>query len=132
MEDAYISRIHEPGKIVANYTEAAFRKDNLNFIVLRDRREGTLMGTKHGTSVYARGKPMQVFLTVPSFEIHGEVRHQGQASPSNVLVQSLGQFQPLYNAEASAAIHPDIRYNGDLILVRKEHVGIFCLAHHKT
>ena len=40
IQDAYVSRINEPGDLIASYQIAAFRKDNINFIVLQDRRDG--------------------------------------------------------------------------------------------
>lgn len=126
MEDAYISRVHEPGKIISNYSDVVFRKDNINFIILQDRREGTV--TSAGRSIFARGRPLQVFLTVPAFEIQGEVLHDGRVEPNVVLVQTLGHFQPIFQATASAALFPEISYTGDLILVQKSSIGIFCLA----
>ena len=132
LEDAYISRIHEPGKIIANYEEASFRKDNLNFVVLQDRREGTSMGTTHGRSIFARGQPIEVFITVPSFEIRGEAMHDGKRTPTAILVNTLGNFQPIFKAEASASLYPDISYTGDLILVHKGQIGIFCLISSRT
>lgn len=131
LKDAYISRIHEPGKIVGSYAEASFRKHNINFIVLQDRRDGAAMGAAHGRSLFARGRPLPVFLTTPSFEISGTVMHDGQTAPSTILVHTLGHFQPVFEAEACAALFPQVTYRGDLILVQKESVGIFCLAHHK-
>jgi len=130
IEDAYVSRIHEPGKIVANYSEASFRKANINFIILNDRRDGTVMGTAHARSIYSRGRPVEVFLTVPSFEIAGEVMHDGKAEPAAILVHTLGHFQPVFRATASAALYPDISYTGDLFLVYKDRIAIFCLKSH--
>ena len=131
LEDAYVSRIHEPGKIVGSYSEASFRKRNINFIILQDRRDGTVMGTAHGRSIFARGRPIPVFLTIPSFEIVGSVIHDGQTAPSTILVHTLGHFQPIFDAVACAALFPHVTYSGDLILVQKDYVGIFCLARNK-
>ena len=132
MEDAYLSRIHEPGKIVDSYAEVSFRKSNINFIILQDRRQGAAQGSSHARALFSRGKPIQIFLTVPSFEIHGEVMHDGRISPSVILVHTLGQFQPVFEGTASAALFPDISYSGDMILVQKSLIGIFCLARHKS
>ncbi len=132
MEDAYISRIIKPGEIVASYDIVAFRKDNINFIVLQDRRDGIPVGTQHGRSVFVRGRAYPTFLTVPSFEIKGEIHHDGQLSPRAVLVSSMGRFQPVFVATASASLYPDISYSGDLILVHKERIGIFCLQESRT
>ena len=131
LEDAYISRIDQPGKIVANYNICAFRKSNINFIVLQDRREGVPVGTQHGRSVYTRGREIKAFVTVPSFEIQGILYHDGQLSPRAILVQALGQFQLIFEAKASASLYPDISYSGDLILIHKERIGIFCLEPNK-
>ncbi|MCP5094279.1 MAG: hypothetical protein GY943_01870 [Chloroflexi bacterium] len=132
LEDAYISRIHEPGTIVASYSKAAFRKDNLNFIVLQDRREGIAVGTQHGRSVFTRGRPISAFVTVPSFEIKGEINFEGKPDPKDILVKSMGSYQPVFDAKASASLYPDISYSGDLILVHKDRIGIFALDFNKN
>lgn len=132
LEDAYISRINNPGAIITNYSICAFRKDNINFIVLTDRRDGIPVGTQHSRSVFVRGRPINTFLTVPSFEIKGETYHEGTPSPRSILVQSLGKFQPIFGAVASASLYPTISYSGDLILVHKDRIGIFCLDINKS
>ena len=131
LEEAYISRIHEPGKIVGSYAQASFRKRNINFVILQDRRDGTTTSGAQGRALFSRGRPIHVFLTTPSFEIEGTVMHDGQTAPSTILVHTLGHFQPVFDAEACAALFPQVTYRGDLILVQKEYVGIFCLSHHK-
>jgi hypothetical protein len=65
---------------------------------------------------------------VPSFEIHGEIMYEGKPTPGAVLTQSIGRFQAVFAAEASASLFPDISYSGDLIMVLKDRVGIFCLG----
>lgn len=131
IQDAYISRIHDPGDIVASYQTAAFRKDNINFILLQDRREGVAVGTAHGRSIFTRGRPIPVFITVPSFEIVGEVIHDGKPSVPDILIHSVGNFQSIFAAKASASLHPKISYSGDLILVHKDRIGVFCLDLHR-
>lgn len=131
IQDAYVSRINQPGDIVTNYKIAAFRKDNINFIVLQDRRDGIPVGTQHGRSVFTKGRPTAIFLTIPSFEIHGEIMHEGKLSPREILVQSIGRFQLVFSAKASASLFPNISYSGDLMLVHKDRIGIFCLDHNK-
>lgn len=127
LQEAYISRIHQPGEIVVHYKVAAFNKDNINYIVLQDRREGIPVGTQHGRSIYTKGRALRVFLTVPSFEISGEIMHDGKVSPRDILVKSSGSYQLIFSAKASASLYPEISYSGDLILVQKERIGIFCL-----
>ena len=132
LQDAYISRIHQPGEIVASYSICAFRKDNINFILLKDRREGIPVGTQHGRSIFTRGRSVGTFLTVPQFEISGEIMHEGKLAPREILVQSIGKFQLVFDARATASLVPEISYSGDLILVHKEKIGIFCLTLNET
>lgn len=132
IKNAYISRINKPGEIVTNYNIAEFRKDNINFIVLQDRRVGIPVGTQHGRSIFTRGRPVPAFLTVPSFEIVGEIIHEGKATPRDIMVKSTGHYLLVFSAQASASLYPEIAYSGDLIMVSKERIGLFCLGFNET
>ena len=127
IQDAYVSRIQDPGTIVASYKMAAFRKDNINFLLLQDRRDGIPASTTHTRSVFTRGREIPVFVTVPSFEIQGAVIHEGKVTVPDILIQSMGRFQSIFAAKASASIQPDISYSGDLIMVQKDRIGVFCV-----
>ena len=127
LQDAYISRINEPGEIILSYETAAFRKDNINFIILQDRREGVAVGTQHGRSVFTRGRPTQLFVTVPSFEISGTVMYEGSATPQSLVIQSFGSYLMAFDAEAKASVRPELTYSGDLIMIHKDRIGILCL-----
>lgn len=131
IQDAYVSRIHDPGTIVASFKMAAFRKDNINFLLLQDRRDGIPVSTSHARSVFTRGRPIPVFVTVPSFEIQGDVIHDGKVSVPDILIQSMGRFQSIFTAKASASIQPEIYYSGDLIMVQKDRIGVFCVDMQK-
>jgi hypothetical protein len=128
LEDAYVSRINTPGEIVTSYATCAFSKSNISFIVLQDRRDGMPSGNALGRSSYNRGRPTEAFMTVPGFEIQGEVLVEGKPSPMMMLAQSVRRYHFVYEGKASAALHPEISYTGDLILVAVRQIGIFCLG----
>ena len=102
LSDVYVSRIHQPGEITANYSECAFRKQNINFIIVQNRREGSSTGSTPPRSKFTRGRPLDVFLAVPAFEIQGTVHYEGSASPmpTSILTHSAGSFQPVLEAKA--------------------------------
>jgi len=125
LEDAYISRINNPGEIVAHYGNAALRKDNILFIILARREDGD---TPKGTGSFLKPVPKQTFLTVPSFEIRGTVETEANAGPREILVQTAGRFIPLYKATAATSLSPKNVFSGKLILVNKEKVEAFCIA----
>ncbi|MFQ5435588.1 MAG: hypothetical protein ACE5FD_11990, partial [Anaerolineae bacterium] len=58
--------------------------------------------------------------------------HDGAVAPREILVQSIGRFQLIFSAKASASLYPDISYSGDLILVHKKRIGVFCLGTNRA
>lgn len=54
--------------------------------------------------------------------------HDGKLAPREILVQSIGRFLLVFSAKASASLYPDISYSGDLILIHKDRIGLFCLG----
>jgi hypothetical protein len=132
LDEAYVSRIDEPARLIAHYATVAFCKENIVFAVLQDRRDGTTIGTSHGPSMLARGRPVQAFVTASVFEVSGEIRVEGKAVPSSILVQTQGHYLPVLSAQAAAALVPDIAYQGDLVLVQKAKIALFCIDPHKS
>lgn len=120
-----VARITNPKKMIATYQSGSFRKDSVNFVILQNRREGLTRGTAANPSIYTRGKPTNIFMTVPSFEIRGEVMREGY-KPSHLLASSPGAFQPIFTASAASLFQPATIFSGDLIMVRKQIVGVFC------
>ena len=84
LEDAYISRINRPGEIVGSYTQCAFRKENINFVISQEVRRSVPRATGF---LSPRQSSVEVFLTVPSFEIKGTVRYEGVMSPVHLLTR---------------------------------------------
>ena len=123
LEDAYISRINSPGEIVAHYSLAAIRKENILFLILARREDGD----PAGVSTLFRPAARRAFLTVRSFELRGTVETEAQASPRDIMIRSVGRFIPLYEATATAALFPDTTFDGSLFLVNKDQVEAFCI-----
>lgn len=132
LESAFISRIYEPGKILGSYSSSPLRKENICFVILQDRRDGISVSSSQTKSLFDQERLQQAFLTVPSFEIYGGVTGSQGGTPTSLLVNSPGRFQLLYDAQACAAQNPEIIYNGDLILVRKDRIGFFSVFSHRN
>ena len=124
LEDAYISRINTPGEIVAHHQVAAIRKDNVLFILLPRIEEGSV---PKGAGGFVRPVTKETFLEIPSFEIRGNVEIEPNASPRDLLVQSIGRFMPVLDATATVALFPQISFGGKLVLVNKERIETLCL-----
>jgi hypothetical protein len=52
----------------------------------------------------------------------------GKPTPGAVLIHSPGRFQAVFAAEAAASLYPEITYSGDLVMVHKDRIGVFCLG----
>lgn len=124
IEDAYISRINTPGEIVAHYEMAAIRKDNILFILLPRIEEGSI---PKGAGGFVRPVSKETLMVIPSFEIKGTVEIEPNASPRDLLIQSIGRFMPLLDATATVSLFPKISFGGKLILVNKERIETLCI-----
>ncbi|MBN1318617.1 MAG: hypothetical protein JXA42_24260 [Anaerolineales bacterium] len=125
LEDTYISRINTPGSIVAHYDFAAIRKENMLFIILPRREDGE---PPKGTGSFLRPVSRMAFITIPSFEIRGQVETEAKASPREILVHTTGRYVPIYDATASVAMSPGITFGGKIILINKEQIEALCIA----
>lgn len=125
VEDAYISRITNPGEIVAHYDQAAMRKENILFIILTRREDGAL---PRSSGSYLESSERSVFLTVPTFEIRGTIETDVKTVPRDILLQIAGRFVPVFEATAALADSPETGFAGRLILVNKERVDAFCVS----
>jgi hypothetical protein len=125
VEDAYISRITDPGEIIAHYDLAAMRKENILFIILSRREDGAL---PRSAGSYLESSERSVFLTVPAFEIRGTIETDVKTAPRDILLQIAGRFVPVHDAKAGLATAPDTGFAGKLILVNKEQIEAFCVS----
>jgi hypothetical protein len=125
VEDAYISRISNPGEIVAHYDLAAMRKENILFIILTRREDGSL---PRSAGSYLESSERAVFLTVPSFEIRGMIETDVKTAPRDILLQIAGRFVPVFEGSAALAEAPDTSFGGKLLLVNKERIESFCVT----
>jgi hypothetical protein len=125
VEDAYISRITDPGEIVAHYNLAAMRKENILFIILTRREDGAL---PRSSGSYLESSERAAFLTVPSFEIRGTIETDVKTAPRDILLQVAGRFVPVFEATAALGATPEIGFGGKLILVNKERIEAFCVS----
>lgn len=125
VQDAYISRLTAPGEIVAHYSLAAMRKENILFIILNRREDGAL---PRSSGSYLESSERTVFLTVPSIEIRGIIETDVKTAPRDILLQVAGRFVPVFEATAVLAGSPETGFGGKLILVNKERIEAFCVT----
>ena len=130
IENAYVSPIQNPADIKASYEVGSLRKDNISMVVLAREEDGLSKASTYGS--YIGYTLRSVFLTVPGFEVRGLLQIGAKVEVRTYLVTHAERFIPIIEATATVSLNPDIRFEGGMILVNKESVGIFCASEEES
>lgn len=125
LEDAYISNIEHPADIITSHAISILRKDNITAVVAARRDNG--LQREHTYGSYLGAYLRKVFLTVPSFEVGGYLRLSGKLDLRTVLTIGTGKFVSILDGQMKSSVRPDITFTGGVILVNKDHIGVFCV-----
>jgi hypothetical protein len=120
--DCYVSRVDQPGQIVAHYPQAMLRKEGISFAIVpedQSRPSGQRAYSYMGRSRY------EVFLALPFFEVKGEMFLPGKLDLHHLLVKEIEHFFPIGAGTARLALKPDITFEGEAFLVNKERTEFF-------
>ncbi|MCZ7544865.1 MAG: hypothetical protein M5R40_15685 [Anaerolineae bacterium] len=126
VENVYISPIQNPADIKGHYRHGQLRKDNIALAVLYREEDGLPKRQSYGS--YIGQVIHDVFLTVPGFEVRGLLAISATLDLEGVLVLSAERFIPISEAVATVSLAPDIKFQGGMILVNREYIGIFCIS----
>jgi hypothetical protein len=121
--DVYISRIAQPGDIVTTYRMAAITKSSITCVVLPT----TSLALSRDQSYTFTRLPYEAFITVPSLEIQGKLMIAGKLELNALLSTSSERFLPIMEASAVVSFYPQISFAGQLLLVNKERIELFCV-----
>jgi hypothetical protein len=125
LEDTYVSPIDRPGDITASYAVAALRKENITMAVLASRDDGLPKKQSYGS--YFGTSLKSVFITVPQFEIRGFLQVVGKFDLHALLATGTDRFMPILDGTTFASLKPEIQFDGGMILVNKDAVGVMCM-----
>lgn len=125
LEDAYVSPIDRPGDITASYAIAALRKENITMAVLSSKEDGLSKKQSYGS--YFGTNLRNVFITIPQFEVRGFLQTVGKFDLHALLATGTDRFMPLLEGTTFASSKPEIQFDGGMILVNKDAVGVMCV-----
>jgi hypothetical protein len=120
--DVYISRLSEPGEIVAYAPTAFLTKDNLSFVIVPTRQA---RGPEQGR--YA-SQQYKALVTLPGVEVQGKFAGPYRFDIRTFTPATLDTYQVLFEAEARLVSLPDVTFSGEAILVNRTRVESFCLS----
>ena len=126
LDVAYVSRIDKPGELIADYSIALLRKENISFCVVASQIEMALKQVTPAQYFARRTRP--VFCTVPSFEITGLIELPATFDLHKIMAVGVERFMPIYRATATISDLQAVNFSGELILVNKEAVEVLCVG----
>jgi hypothetical protein len=126
LDIAYVSRIDKPGELLADYSVAILRKENISFCVVAAQIEMAIKQLQ--AAQYFAKRSRQVFCTVPSFEIKGQIDVPGNIDLHKLMAIGTERFMPIFKATATISLLQSVSFGGDAILVNKEAIEVFCLG----
>lgn len=121
VKDAYISPVDRPSQMSANYAEAILVKEELSFALTTNKETALRRDQQYGSY---RGPHLEpVFLTLPFFEITGELRMSGRLDPRVLLSSQTERFVTLLDVTARTTSNPDITYEGAASIINKSKIS---------
>ena len=125
LDIAYVSRIDHPGEILADYALSIVRKDRLTFVVIAS---GLEMALKQGATAYTYRRQWPAFVTVPAFEITGQIEAPANVDLRVLMATGVDRFVPIYNGTATLSMDQTIQFSGELILINKTAIEVLCIG----
>jgi hypothetical protein len=120
--DSYISRVDQPGRILAHYPQAMLRKHGISVVIVPEDQSRPSGQRAYS---YIGRKRYQAFLALPFLEVKGEMFFRGKLDLRHFLVKELDQFFPVGEGVVRLALAPDISFEGEAFLVNKERTEFF-------
>ncbi|MCB0208773.1 MAG: hypothetical protein KDJ52_05570 [Anaerolineae bacterium] len=120
--DVYISRINAPGDIIGTYKKGSLVKDEITFILLSDEAEGISK-----ERFYSARDDIPLFISLPSFEIHGQLKWgTKELDIKKLLSADTQKFIPVSEATATNSLLPTVTFQGPMVLVNKSKIQVLC------
>jgi hypothetical protein len=125
IDEAYVSNIQQPAEIATSHSASILYKCNITAVVVARREDGLPRELSYGT--YLDAYMGRTFLTIPSFEVEGDLRLSSKLDLRMVLTSGTDDFVIVLDGRMKSAVRPDVTFSGGAILVNKDHIGAFCL-----
>ncbi len=126
VNNAYISPIDYPSHISADYARALIIKESLTFALTPYKDDALRRDQKYGN--YLGPHLTSIFITLPHFEISGDLRLPGRFDPRVLLSSQTEGFITLLNVTAQMASNPEIAYRGEAGIVNKNKISFMGLT----
>lgn len=120
IEGAHLSRLHQPGRLVARYPSIWLAKHELVAVLLSSRMEmGTQAVTRGG---WTTAVPHWLHILVGGYEIRGMIELPGKFDFSSVMFEGDLSFLPIFSAQLTAILFPNVQAESPAMLFNRDMV----------
>jgi len=124
IQDAYVSRADQPGKILTRFLVGRIAKARLELALVNRREDVGPLGVARSTSVTSVEYP--VLAATSSFEVRGTLEQPGRLDVAALLFEGSGKFFLLHRATIIALPAPDVQFTAPAVLVNRARVELLC------
>ncbi len=117
VEDAYLSRLAQPAKIVEHQPVVFMTKALVALVLIARREELGPLGLARGGYTHLNQYP--VLITTSAFEIRCTLELPGKLEVAALLSGGTGKFFPAYKANVVATAVPDIPYTSEVLIINR-------------
>jgi hypothetical protein len=121
IEGAHVTRLHQPGRMVARYPEMWLVKQDVVALLVSSRVELGTVGAARGG--YTSNVATAVHILLGGYELHGTIETPGKLVFGSLMFEGSIRFLALYNAELTAILFPNIRAQSAALLFNRDHVN---------
>ncbi|MBI3360919.1 MAG: hypothetical protein HY023_07400 [Chloroflexi bacterium] len=122
--EVYMSRVNQPGKIVARFNIARIAKVRLELILLSRREDaGPLALTRGG---FAKVVQHPVLISTPAFEVTGMLEQPGRLDVPSLLMEGSGKFFLVHQAKILVSAAPQNEFTAASVLINRTQIDLFC------
>lgn len=125
IENAHLSRLHQPGKLAGRYTELWLVKREILAVLVSSRMELGPSGMVRGG--YSTAVPHGVHIALGGYELRGLVETAGKFNFGDLMFSGDRIFVPLYAAELTAILFPSVRAESPAMLFNRDMVDTMAL-----
>lgn len=125
IEGGHLSRLHQPGRMVARYNTLWLVKGEIVAILLSSKAEIGPSGVARGG--YSRTVPHWVHMVLGGYELRGQVEALAKFDFGVFLFEGDRIFIPLYDAELTAILFPNVHADAPAMLFNRERVDTLAL-----
>lgn len=125
VEGAHLTRLHQPGRLVARHHMFWIVKSEVVMLLLSNRAElGVTTAIRGG---YSSKVPNWVRIVMGSYELRGMIETVGKFNFSSLMFEGDSSFIPIYHTDLNAILFPAVRSRSPVGLFNRHMVDAIAL-----